>query len=455
MKKISLFWGGLLTLTSVCAQPSQPRLPANHYWHKMNNGLEVVVIENSKVPLVTIEIGVKNGAYTEGPEYSGLSHLYEHMFFKANNEYPNQAKLIERIQELGMVFSATTGNEFVNYFFTFDKDSLDAGLRFMNAAIRFPVFAKEDMLTERPVVDGEFQRAESDPFQVLYLEVEKLCWGELMSRKNPIGTHEIINSATPEKMMVIKDRYYHPNNSILVVSGDIKHDDVIAKAEQIFAGWQASDFDPIEKYPIPEFIPIKTSQFSVIESSLAETPTFLFEWHGPDFRNDSLNTIVADLFSAVLRLNSSKWHQAIVERGLASWTNFIYITQKYVGPVGVFIIPIPAKMKECYEEVFNQISHFKDENYFTDDQIATAKEILRRTKIRTMEKPSYLTSYVTYFWASTSLNYMTDYFDAMSRVTKAQLAAYAQKYIVDKPFVAGMILNKEMNAQYKPADFFK
>ena len=62
----------------------------------MPNGLEVVAIENSKVPLATIEIAVKNGAYTEGPEYSGLSHLFEHMFFKANKDYPTPGKIIKK-----------------------------------------------------------------------------------------------------------------------------------------------------------------------------------------------------------------------------------------------------------------------------------------------------------------------------------------------------------------------
>ncbi len=47
---------------------AQPRLPEHYYWEKLPNGLEIVVIENDKVPLATIEIAVKNGAFTEGPE---------------------------------------------------------------------------------------------------------------------------------------------------------------------------------------------------------------------------------------------------------------------------------------------------------------------------------------------------------------------------------------------------
>src|SRR3954462_1286546 len=198
---------------SFCCAIAQPRLPEGYFWKKLPNGLEVVVIENSRVPLATIEIAVKNGAYTEGPEYSGLSHLFEHMFFKANRDYPDQQKFIGRVQELGAQFNGTTSEERVNYFFTFDRDSLQAGLKFMNAAIRFPIYRTEDMQKERPVVDGEFQRAESNPYFQLWLETQKRSWGENVTRKNPIGDHDVINSATPEKMMIIKDKYYFPNNS--------------------------------------------------------------------------------------------------------------------------------------------------------------------------------------------------------------------------------------------------
>ncbi len=117
--------------------------------NNLANGLQVVVIENDKVPLATIEIAVKNGAFTEDSDYNGLSHLFEHMFFKANQDYPDQEKFLKRTQELGAIYNGSTGDERVNYYFTFDKDSLTAGLEFMNAAIRFPIYRKEDMQKER------------------------------------------------------------------------------------------------------------------------------------------------------------------------------------------------------------------------------------------------------------------------------------------------------------------
>lgn len=444
----------IITCYSITAL-AQPRLPKNYYWQKLDNGLEVVVIENHKVPLATIEIAVKNGAYTEGPEYSGLSHLFEHMFFKANKDYPDQEKFLKRTQELGAIWNGTTGEERVNYFFTFDRDSLEAGLNFMNAALRYPIYREEDMQKERPVVDGEFQRAESNPNFQLYYEVGKRVWGDLFTRKNPIGDHDIINSATPAKMMIIKDKYYVPNNSMLVICGDVEPAKAFALAKKIYADWTPSDTDPQIKYPIPEFTPIAKTDYFIKESSIAKNPQMIFMWQGPDTRNDSIATIAADVFSRVLQLNSSKWQQALIDKGLATSANVRYQTNKYVGPIGIYITPIPGKTKECYTEVMNQVKQWSDAGYFSDAELMKAKAGLKRQQIRQNEKPSGLASQLTYNWTSTSLYYLTDYFAAMDKVTKQDIQNYVVKYITGKPYIAGMIINKEMNDQYKPADYFK
>jgi len=58
------------------------------------NGLEVIAVPNPGVPLVTIQAAVRNGSFTQSPEYAGLSHLYEHMIFKANAEYPRPDEFV-------------------------------------------------------------------------------------------------------------------------------------------------------------------------------------------------------------------------------------------------------------------------------------------------------------------------------------------------------------------------
>ncbi|MBK6987433.1 MAG: insulinase family protein [Bacteroidetes bacterium] len=137
---------------------AETKLPSNFFSKKLPNGLEVLVIEDASVPLATIEICVRNGSYTEPPEFNGLSHLYEHMFFKANKDYPSQEQFLARVKELGVVFNGTTSNERVNYYVTLGNYNLKPGMEFINSAIRYPLFSKEEMKKENVVVDGEFQR---------------------------------------------------------------------------------------------------------------------------------------------------------------------------------------------------------------------------------------------------------------------------------------------------------
>jgi zinc protease len=116
----------------------------------------------------------------------------------------------------------------------------------MNSAIRYPLFNEQEMKNENPVVDGEFQRAESNPTFWLYQDLNKKLWGDLYSRKNTIGDHNIILTATTAKMRTIQQKYYYPNNSILVIAGDVNPGEAQKKAAELFENWAPSDFDPFK-----------------------------------------------------------------------------------------------------------------------------------------------------------------------------------------------------------------
>ena len=96
-----VLWGAGLP-----AQPSERDLALRR--SQLPNGLEVIIAPSGGVPLVTVELVVRNGAFTQPPEYAGLAHLFEHMFFKANDDYPEPDAFMDRAARLGAVFNATT-----------------------------------------------------------------------------------------------------------------------------------------------------------------------------------------------------------------------------------------------------------------------------------------------------------------------------------------------------------
>lgn len=418
-------------------------LPSNFFLTKLKNGLEVLVIEDKTVPLITVEICVKNGSYTEPPEYNGLSHLYEHMFFKANKDIPNQEAFLNRTNELGMQWNGTTSNERVNYYFTLNKKFLTEGLQFMNSAIRYPLFDEKEMKNENPVVDGEFQRAESQPTFWLINDVNKKLWGDLYSRKNVIGNHDVILTATTAKMRVIQEKYYHPNNSILVIAGDVDHNEATEKAAEIFESWPASGFDPFVKYPIPKFKPLTKSETIYTENPNARNVIVYRSWHGPETRNDLKATYAADVFSFIMSQKSSKFHQALVESGLAFYAEVNYQTCKYTGPIGLFLVPNPAKVKEAMAELEKQLAQWSQDDYFTDEQLETAKVQLAISDARSREKTSTFVHTVTFWWGSASIDYYTSYVENLKKVTRQDIKDYVNKYIKGKPSITGILTTKE------------
>lgn len=419
-------------------------LPDNFYMTTLENGLEVLVIEDASVPLATIEITVRNGAYTESPEYDGLSHLYEHMFFKANKDIPSQEKFMKRVQELGISFNGTTSNERVNYFVTMGSDKLTEGLEFMNSAIRYPLFLEEEMKKENPVVDGEFQRAESNPFFFLLKDLQLHMWGTHYSRKNTIGDHDIILTATPEKMRTIQEKYYYPNNSILVVAGDVKHDDVFAQAKKIYGDWEPSEFDPFEKWPIPEFEPLKENETFITVNENAQVPIFIRGYHGPDTRNDLNATYAADVFSYILGQTSSKLQQDLVDKGLAYQVQVSYQTCKFTGPIQVILVPNPEKIAEAYSLLQEHIEMWDDDDYFTDEQLETAKNLLAIDDAYGKESTSDFVHTVTYWWASADIEYYTNYVENLQKVTREDIKRYVQTYIQGKNHVTGLLVSPAM-----------
>jgi len=439
MKKLPHLILGLI-LSQICfAQQLTP----NFHLTKLKNGLEVLVIEDKTVPLITVEICVKNGSYTEDPDYNGLSHLYEHMFFKANKDLPSQEAFLNRKNELGLAWNGTTSNERVNYFFTHNKKFLAEGLKFMNSAIRYPLFKEDEMKRENPVVDGEFQRAESNPTFWLMNDMSRKLWGDLYSRKNVIGDHNIILTATREKMQTIQKKYYYPNNSILILAGDLDHTEGFKQAEQIFGDWQPSDFDPFVKYPIPEFKPLEKSELYFTENSNARNPIIAMSYHGPDTRDDLNATYAGDVFSFIMGQKSSKLQQELVDSGLAFDIGVNYQTCKYTGPILIFVVPNPEKVKEVRDKLEEHIAQWDNDNYFTDEQLATAKTLLAIDDAHSREKTSEFIHTVSYWWASASIGYYTSYVDNIKKVTRADIQAYIRKYIKGKPHITGILTTPE------------
>jgi zinc protease len=436
-------WGGLVALW-IAAAPlaAQEELPIHRTM--LGNGLEVIVIESHAVPLVTIELDVKNGAYTETPEYDGLSHLYEHMFFKANTTIPSQEEYLERVNELGASWNGTTSTERVNYYITVGVDSLEPAIQFMEDAIRYPLFDQAELERERPIVLGEYDRNESNPFFHLGRATDTLLWSpEYYSHKNVIGDRQVIITTTQEKMRTIQERFYVPNNSALILAGDITAERGFELAERVFGDWPRGG-DPFAT-PISDPPPLTEAKAVVVEQPV-NTVTVSVDWQGPSVTRDPEATYVADLLATALANPTSKFYKALVESGLAFGVGFSYFTQMHVGPISIQAQTTPDKALELHRAILSEVEKLDDPGYVTDEELAAAKSQVAVAQVYGREQASSFAHTVGFWWAIAGLDYYLGYVDGMQQVSQDDIAGFVRTYLIGKPHVSGVLIDPESRA---------
>jgi zinc protease len=407
----------------------------------LSNGLHVIVVENHAVPLVTVELDVKNGAYTQTPEFEGLAHLYEHMFFKANKTIPSQEKYLQRLRQLGAQWNGTTSDERVNYFITLGVDSLRPGMQFMEDAIRYPLFLQEELVRERPVVTGEFDRNEANPYFQLNRAMDTLLWTPAYySHKNTIGDRQVILSTTPEKMREIQHRYYVPNNSALILAGDVTPANGFRLATEVFGDWPRGE-DPFAT-PIPDPPPLAKTRAVTVEQPV-EAATLVLKFDGPSVTRDPASTYAADVLSAILNKRTSALSKRLVDSGLAYFASLSYYTLAHTGPISLFLQVDPTKAVEAKRALLEEITKMGDSTYVTPQELADAQTELGIQALYEREQTSEWAHTIGFWWSVASLDYYRNYVPNMQRISRGDLAQYARTYLVGKPYVVGLMMNPD------------
>ncbi len=403
------------------------------------NGLEIVVLENHGVPLATVEIDVKNGSFTQTPDYAGLAHMYEHMFFKASQQFPAPDAFTQRASELGAVFNGTTSEERVNYYMTLPADSLEPAMRAMASALRTPLFRSDELAREKEVVLGEYDRNQASPGFEFQNALTRLLYPGQFSRKNVIGDREVLRRVTPEQMREIQRRYYVPNNTALVVTGDVVPDSVFAWAHRWYSSWPRAE-DPFRAAPVPAIPPLARDTAVVSEAAVSAVTTVV-QWQGPSVRRDRAATYAADVFSDALNTAGSRFQRRLVDSGLWQTLLVNYYTLDQVGPIMISGQAAPGRLREALAALHDEVEQLARPGYFTADELANVKARRAMESALGAERASGLAHTLGFWWAVADVDYFLGYTDAMARQTPEDLRRYAATYISGRPRVTGVLLS--------------
>lgn len=214
----------------------------------LSNGLTVIANRDRASRMAAVNILYKVGARNENPSRTGLAHLFEHLMFRGTHQVPD---FDTPVQMACGENNAFTNNDYTDFYITLPCDNIETALWLESDRMTGLNLSEEACQIEKRVVIEEFrQRYLNQPYGDLNMLLRSMVYKKHPYRWATIGiSPEHIEQASIEEIHDFYQRFYHPSNAILSVSGDFESEKVFALAEKWFGGIADTQY-PIA--PIPQ-----------------------------------------------------------------------------------------------------------------------------------------------------------------------------------------------------------
>jgi zinc protease len=201
---------------------------------KLTNGMQVVVIEDHRTPVVTQMVWYKVGSADETPGKSGLAHFLEHLMFKGTAKHP-AGEFSQTVQRVGGNENAFTSTDYTGYYQRVTKDQLGRMMEFEADRMTGLVLKDENVLPERDVVLEEYNmRVANSPDARLSEQIMAALYLNHPYGRPVIGWHQEIEKLDREDALAFYKRFYAPNNATLVIAGDVDAQEIRPMVERTY-----------------------------------------------------------------------------------------------------------------------------------------------------------------------------------------------------------------------------
>jgi zinc protease len=219
--------------------------------HTLSNGMLVLTRESHSAPVAACFVWYRVGARNETLGTTGLSHWVEHMLFKGTPDIP-KGEMDRLIARNGGTFNAFTSHDYTAYFETLPADRIELGLRIESDRMANSLFDPEEVESERTVIISEREGYENEPDHWLNEAVMAAAFQVHPYRNEVIGWKSDLLAITRDELYRHYQTYYTPNNAVLVLSGAINTDAILAQVERYFGGLPAGPEVPPVRLTEPE-----------------------------------------------------------------------------------------------------------------------------------------------------------------------------------------------------------
>jgi zinc protease len=360
-----------------------PQLKFEKY--KLENGLEVILSEDHRLPMVAVNLWYHVGPANELPGRTGFAHLFEHMMFEGSRHVPGSSHFHFLEGAGASDINGTTDFDRTNYFETLPSNQLELALWLESDRMGYlpDKLDQANLSNQQDVVRNERrQSVENAPYGV----VEEGLFHQLFPKEHPyygevIGSHQDIQSAKLEDVRNFFKLYYAPNNASLAIVGDFNPEKAKELVEKYFGPLKRGEEVPKIKVQTP---PITAERHIVVQDNV-QLPRVYMGWlTSPIFKPGDAE---ADLSATILGGGKSSrlYKKLVYEKQIAQ---DVAVTQQSLILGSVFEVQVTAKAgvkPEDLEKAINEeMDKFRKEGP-TTAELARARNVLESRIIAGLE----------------------------------------------------------------------
>lgn len=201
--------------------------------YRLDNGLQLLLFQDSSLPKVTVNCTIFVGSRHEGYGEAGMAHLLEHMLFKGTDLHTDIPKALK---DRGASFNGTTWLDRTNYYETLpaSDENLEFAIRLEADRLVNSKIRNEDLQSEFSVVRSEFERGENSPFRVLQQRMLTAAYQWHNYKNSTIGNRSDIERVPIDNLKAFYRRYYRPDNAMLVIAGSFNEKKALEFVQKYF-----------------------------------------------------------------------------------------------------------------------------------------------------------------------------------------------------------------------------
>ena len=404
----------------------------------LDNGLRVLVLEDHRNPIVTVQTWYRVGSRNEVPGKTGLAHFLEHLMFKGTPTH-GKGQFARTVERNGGQDNAFTSHDVTSYYVNIAADRVDMILGLEADRMRHLLLDPKEIDAERQVVMEERRtRTEDDPDGYLSEEFLAAAYKAHPYGWPVIGWMEDIARITPAELRTFYDRYYQPNNALLVIVGDVEARRIVGRVREIFG--------KIPRAPAPPpMLAVEPPQLGerrvLLRKADARSPIVYIGFHVPNHQSGDGPAL--ELLSTILQDGraSRLYRRLVYERRMALSIGGDYSYLSLDPDLFWFSgTPLPGQTPEALEQgIMDEIERVKSEPV-PEEELDRAKNQIEAAFIWRQDSIHSRASTLARFELARSWRDSESFVPLIRQVTAADLQRVARAYFQIDRRTVGVLL---------------